>query len=127
MLFCLIALTNILSIVDIAPLQTLVGNLTVSYRPKVANSEISDLLWGVSSLKFTLKSLHVTNLFESLDIELRRVSSSTKKQSKFPNGDLYKLTMLIVLVCKLSLTVHASKPFSLQYFWVSTFENWRDS
>jgi len=98
MLFCLIALTNILSIVDIAPLQNLVENLTVSYRPKVANNEISDLLWGVSVLKFTLKSLHTTNLFESLDIELRRVSSSAKKQSKFHNGDL-------------SLTVHASKSF----------------
>jgi hypothetical protein len=77
----------------------------------------------VLSRKFTLKSPQIINSDELIEIQFKRVSNLLKKYSKFPDGDLYIFSMLIVQLGKYNLVQQTSKSFSLQKFCTFMSEN----
>jgi len=123
----LVVFIKILSIVEMELLQILVGNCTVLDKPYVDSREIKSCFWVESIKKFILKSPQIMSSIKLPLTQLRRASKLYRKYSKFPDGDRYMFTVLMVWHDRYSLITQASKSFSLQNSYTLVFENWRDS
>ena len=110
---------NILSIDDMELLQILVGNCTVLNKPYVASKEFRNCLCIESFKKFILKSPQIISSMELSFMELRRASNLFKKFSRFPDGNLYMLTIPMVQHDKYNLIAQASKSLTSNQCTVS--------